>query len=132
MRRVRCHECGKSYDFDVDDFCPGCGAFTQPKKSSVIDASGAVIRVDGINERGHQASFVHEEFHEENRERRRMGLSKGVRRVPPKSRSAVASGTGGASRKTAVKNPMGLVVKIIAAIIALNVLCELLSLILFW
>ena len=30
MRKVRCHECGKTYDFDTDDFCPKCGAFTHP------------------------------------------------------------------------------------------------------
>ena len=80
VHRVRCYECGKIYDFDQDDFCPRCGAFTQPPKSTVIDADGSVIRVDGLNERGHAGSFVHEELHEENRERRRAGLSKGVRR----------------------------------------------------
>jgi len=30
MRRVRCYECGKSYDYDEEDFCPKCGAFNQP------------------------------------------------------------------------------------------------------
>lgn len=67
MRKVRCYECGKTYDYDTDDFCPKCGAFNQPPKSTTIDANGAVIRVDGINERGHAGSFVHEELHEENR-----------------------------------------------------------------
>ena len=81
MRKVRCYECGKTYDYDTDDFCPKCGAFNQPPKSTTIDANGAVIRVDGINERGHAGSFVHEELHEENRERKRMGLSKGTRRT---------------------------------------------------
>ena len=76
MRKVRCYECGKTYDYDTDDFCPKCGAFNQPPKSTTIDANGAVIRVDGINERGHAGSFVHEELHEENRERKRMGLSR--------------------------------------------------------
>lgn len=79
--KVRCYECGKTYDYDTDDFCPKCGAFNQPPKSTTIDANGAVIRVDGINERGHAGSFVHEELHEENRERKRMGLSKGTRRT---------------------------------------------------
>ena len=51
MRKVRCYECGKTYDYDTDDFCPKCGAFNQPPKSTTIDANGAVIRVDGINER---------------------------------------------------------------------------------
>ena len=26
MRNVRCHDCGKRYNFDKDDFCPRCGA----------------------------------------------------------------------------------------------------------
>ena len=67
MRRVRCYECGKMYDFDMDDFCPRCGAFNQPPKSTAIDADGSVIRVDGIIEKNHAGSFVHEELHEENR-----------------------------------------------------------------
>ena len=50
MRRVRCYECGKRYDFDVDDFCPKCGAFNQPDRTSRIGADGSVIRVDGLNE----------------------------------------------------------------------------------
>ena len=29
MRKVRCYECGKTYDYDTDDFCPKCGAFNQ-------------------------------------------------------------------------------------------------------
>lgn len=78
MRKVRCYECGKTYDYDTDDFCPKCGAFNQPPKSTTIDANGAVIRVDGINERGHAGSFVHEELHEENRERKRMGPFQGA------------------------------------------------------
>ena len=46
MRKVRCYECGKTYDYDTDDFCPKCGAFNQPPKSTTIDANGAVIRVE--------------------------------------------------------------------------------------
>ena len=83
MRKVKCEECGKVYNFDMDDFCPRCGAFNQPPKASAINADGSVIRLDGINEKNHAGSFVHEELHEENRERRRMGLSKGTRRTAP-------------------------------------------------
>ena len=88
MRKVRCYECGKTYDYDTDDFCPKCGAFNQPPKSTAIDADGSVIRVEGINEKNHAGSFVHEELHEENRERRRTGLSKGTRRIGQTARSA--------------------------------------------
>lgn len=85
MQRVKCEECGKVYNFDMDDFCPRCGAFNQPPKASAINADGSVIRLDGINEKNHTGSFVHEELHEENRERWRMGLSKGTRRTAPAS-----------------------------------------------
>lgn len=30
MRKVQCADCGKSYDYDVDDFCPRCGSFNPP------------------------------------------------------------------------------------------------------
>ena len=85
MQRVKCEECGKVYNFDMDDFCPRCGAFNQPPKASAINADGSVIRLDGINEKNHAGSFVHEELHEENRERRRMGLppSRVFPQMPP-------------------------------------------------
>lgn len=70
MRRIKCYDCGKGYDFDVDDFCPRCGAFTQPPKSTRVGADGAVIRVEGINEQNHKNSFVHAELHRENRMRK--------------------------------------------------------------
>ena len=69
VRKIKCYDCGKRYDFDVDDFCPKCGAFTQPPKSACVGADGAVIRVEGINEQNHKNSFVHAELHQENRTR---------------------------------------------------------------
>ena len=33
MRMVRCYECGRSYDYDEDGFCPRCGAFNRPPQS---------------------------------------------------------------------------------------------------
>ena len=53
-----------------------------------LSMRGSVVRVDGLNERGHEGSFLHREFHEENRERRRTGLSKGTRRTGQTARSA--------------------------------------------
>ena len=70
VRRVVCHECGKRYDYNVDDFCPKCGAYTQPAGATRIDSSGAVVRVDGIDETYHRESFLHEELHKENRKRK--------------------------------------------------------------
>lgn len=137
MRKVRCYECGKTYDYDTDDFCPKCGAFNQPPKSTTIDANGAVIRVDGINERGHAGSFVHEELHEENRERKRMGLSKGhppdggLRRHSRLCREPASRQSGRQSGKA--QPAVGkLIFWIFAAIIGLNILSSLVGLLLMW
>ena len=137
MRKVRCYECGKTYNYDVDDFCPKCGAFNQPAKSTAIDANGTVIRVDGINERGHAGSFVHEELHEENRERKRMGLSKGTRRTAPKavpqpSTQRPAPRQAGRQSGKAQPSPGKLIFWIFAVIIGLNILSSLVGLLLMW
>ena len=123
MRKVRCHECGKVYNFDAEDFCPRCGAFTQPPKSTAIDADGSVIRVEGINEENHWDSFVHAELHEENRKRRDTKLEADEmsrRRAQTVSRQTVRQ-----SRKEAgKKKPVALVFWIIFAVIALNILSQ--------
>ena len=134
MRKVRCHECGKVYNFDAEDFCPRCGAFTQPPKSTAIDADGSVIRVEGINEKNHAGSFVHEELHEENRERRRTGLSKGVRRTSPvqprPAPARPAARTGGSGKGKA--SPVNWVFLLIGIIIALRILGSVLQYFLFY
>ena len=123
MRKVRCHECGKVYNFDAEDFCPRCGAFTQPPKSTAIDADGSVIRVEGINEKNHAGSFAHEELHEENRERRRMGLSKSARQTTAKPRQSWQSQSS-AKGKTGKTN---WVFWLVAVIVGLNILGSVLS-----
>ena len=136
MRRVRCYECGKRYDFDVDDLCPKCGAFNQPDRTSRIGADGSVIRVDGLNEENHRESFVHTELHEENRERKRMGLSKGTRRTAaaasqPSAQRPVFRQSGRQGGK--VQPVVGkLIFWIFAAIIGLNILSSLVGLLLMW
>ena len=30
MRKVTCKDCGRRYDYDVDDFCPKCGSYNPP------------------------------------------------------------------------------------------------------
>ena len=77
MRNVQCHDCGKRYNFDKDDFCPRCGAFTQPPPVTRIGIDGGIIRMEGINEKNHKESFVHAEYHGENRERKGSALDKG-------------------------------------------------------
>ena len=128
MRRVRCYECGKIYDFDTNDFCPRCGAFTQPPKATAIDADGSVIRVEGINEKNHAGSFVHEELHEENRERRRMGLSGSVRRTAVRTGQSRKSQSGAGGKAGNVNWVFWLV----AVIVGLNILGSLLNTFLYW
>lgn len=92
MGLIVCEECGKHYDFRKDDFCPKCGAFNQPVKTWGMDAQGNVIRVDGVGERNHEASFAHSEVHREKRVRKIKGLdrggAKGKRQAPPPRRPA--------------------------------------------
>ena len=123
MRYVRCYECGKRYDFDVDDFCPKCGAFNQPGRTSRIGADGSVVRVDGLNEQNHQESFVHEELHEENRERRTSGLSKGAKRNAP--RPVVRRASSG-KKKTAAGGPLAGIRIVVIVIVLVNFLRALL------
>lgn len=127
MRKVRCYECGKSYDFDVDDFCPRCGAFNQPGKSTCIGADGTVVRTDGLNEKNHAESFVHQEFHAENRVRRAVGLSKGVRRGTRAPQPLPGRQKTGDWKKKPEKNPVQYFIWIVFAIIFVNVLSSILG-----
>ena len=82
MSRITCYECKKKYDYKEDGFCPRCGAFNLRSRGSyTVAANGDIVRVDGINESGHQNSFVHAEYHAEERERRKQGLERETRPV---------------------------------------------------
>ena len=131
MRRVRCYDCGKSYNYGEDCFCPNCGAFNQPQRSLRIGADGSVVRVDGINEANHAGSFVHQELHEEKRERRRIGLDKSAQRIqrtvsrPTASRPAPTAGIQSRDRRQSRqqgKNPVGILVWILILIMLFNLL----------
>ena len=74
MIRLVCEDCGKVYNYEVDDFCPRCGAFNHPPKLTKFDARGHVVRVDGVNEQNHAESFSHEEIHTERRVRQKLHL----------------------------------------------------------
>ena len=86
MRQIVCHECQKRYNFDEDDFCPRCGAFTPPAKQWDVDSYGNVVRVDGINEKNHAGSFVHREVHKEKAVRRAKGMDRD--RISPSRKAA--------------------------------------------
>lgn len=75
MRRIKCKECGKLYNYDEDAFCSHCGAFNQIQHTVRVGADGTIVRRrDGLNEANHSGSFVHQELHTEDRTRRRAGL----------------------------------------------------------
>ena len=79
MRRVKCEDCGRVYDFDTDDFCPRCGAFTFPKGDR-IGSDGSVVRAEDIRESNRKDSFLHAEYCSENRRRKAAGLDRGADR----------------------------------------------------
>lgn len=91
MRKLTCKDCGKRYDFDVDDFCPRCGSFNQPMNKWRIDAAGQVVRVDGVNESNHTGSFVHREVHTEKAARKAKGLDRDAVSVSKKKDAAAVN-----------------------------------------
>ena len=81
MREVCCYECRRKYNYDEDGFCPRCGAFNQPfRESGLRIAELGDDRKDGISEKNHTGSFLHREYHSEEKERREKGLDKGADR----------------------------------------------------
>lgn len=119
MRRVRCYECGKGYDYDEDGFCPKCGSFNLPHKAAAIGVDGGVIRREGINERNHRGSFLHAELHEENRERRGTVLEQDMDRMSQKT-----TRKSGAERQ----KRLSVMVAVIFAIVIFNIFSSILSL----
>ena len=121
MRKVRCYDCGKGYDYDEDGFCPKCGAFNLPWNTATISVDG-VIRREGINERNHKGSFLHTELHEENRERKGTPLEQDVRRMvytTEKSRS-------GEKQKRA-----SVLIAVVFAIVIFNIFTGILGMLLY-
>lgn len=131
MRQIVCEDCGRRYDFEKDDFCPKCGAFNQPVKTWGTDAQGNVIRVDGVNERDHDQSFVHSEVHKERRARQVQGLDqspapKSASQPPPvhqAPRRQYQTKKKGSGPMTGVK----LAFCIIAAVVLINFFISLLT-----
>ena len=117
MRMVKCYDCGRRYDYDEDGFCPKCGGFNQPVSASRIGADGSVVRAEGINERNHAGSFVHKEYHAEERKRRASGLDKGVDRIPKTSKISRAAKPAAALAKSGKQGKKGAEGAIIAAVI---------------
>lgn len=133
MQKLRCSECGKYYDFEKDDFCPKCGTFNQPKRNPCADGGGAVIRSEGLNEKNHAGSFVHQEFHTENHARKASGLSRSAdhtaakgasSHIRPGMRSAL-QGNGGRAQGG---NPLRIILWVIFALAVFNILTGVLML----
>lgn len=91
MSTITCYECKKTYNYAEDGFCPRCGSFNQPRRGSyIVSPNGDIIRADGINEAGHTDSFVHKEYHTEERQRQRLGLD----RITPEQAAKAAAKKG--------------------------------------
>lgn len=101
MRRVKCEDCGRVYDFDTDDFCPRCGAFTFPKGDR-IGTDSSVVRVEEIRESNHKDSFLHAEYFVEKRRRRAAGLDRGADR----SRDSQWAPAPGGAKTAKVSGPL--------------------------
>ena len=101
MRRVKCEDCGKVYDFDTDDFCPRCGAFTFPKGDR-IGTDSSVVRVEEICESNHKDSFLHAEYFVEKRRRKAAGLDRGADR----SRDSQWAPAPGGAKTAKVSGPL--------------------------
>ena len=102
-----------------------------PPKTAAINSDGSVVRVEGINEKNHTGSFVHAELHEENRERRRSGLSKGVRRTGA-SPARTAASAGSSRGQGGQISPVMIIFWVIAAMMAVNVLSVFFRFFLYW
>ena len=101
MRRVKCEDCGRVYDFDTDDFCPRCGAFTFPKGDR-IGSDGSVVRAEEIRESNHQDSLLHAEYFVEKRRRKAAGLDRGADR----SRGSQWAPAPGGAKTAKVSGPL--------------------------
>jgi len=67
VRKVVCHDCRKRYDFDKDDFCPRCGAFTQPPARTHSEEPPVISRsapqkfdAEALKEKGKAAASLAE------------------------------------------------------------------------
>ena len=101
MRRVKCEDCGRVYDFDTDDFCPRCGAFTFPKGDR-IGTDSSVVRVEEIHESNRKDSFLHAEYFVEKRRRKAAGLDRGADR----SRDSQWAPAPGGAKTAKVSGPL--------------------------
>jgi len=73
MRKIRCEDCGKTYDYDIDAFCPNCGAFNQPLRDA------QTVRVQEETERSEKDSAGWQDS-PENTFRQRSTAESGTRR----------------------------------------------------
>lgn len=99
MRRVKCEDCGKLYDYEDDAFCPRCGAFNQPGRQDG-DLQPTVSRVDGLDEEGHQDSFLHQEVHEERHKIRMENTGREMEKQITRLRQSMARSAAQAEHQT--------------------------------
>jgi len=117
MVRIVCGECKKVYNYEEDDFCPRCGAYNPPRKTS-----GATVRVDGLNESGHDGSFAHREFHREKDKRLAVGLDRPKTEKRPASRPQTKTVSRPAAKSNGKNNSAGIVAVIVWIIVLTQIL----------
>ena len=129
MQKVRCYECGKSYDYDEDAFCPRCGAFNLPGREHTVRVGELTEdRRDGLSEKGHSGSFLHQEFHNEERQRRRLGLDR--EEETPRQAKQPAASAKNRGRGRVGMNPTAIFVTIFSLIVFIQLIFALLAYIL--
>ena len=123
MTRLQCEECGKSYIYEEDDFCPRCGAYNQPPRAG---APEPVVRRDGVNEATHEGSFLHREIHREKAQRRRLHLDQPERPAPKRRPVTIQMPLAGAGPQAA-KQKKGALSAVVTIIIWLVIILQILA-----
>ena len=99
-------------------FVPSAAHLTSRESMPALGADGTVVWEEGLNEKNHAGSFVHEEFHAENRVRKAVGLSKGGRRGVKAAQPLPNRQKTAGWQKKQGKNPAQYIIWIVMAIIS--------------
>ena len=124
LTALSCCGCGGSVPSDAPAEIPACACYVALTFDDGPRQGTTCRLLDGLNESNHRGSFVHSELHEENKERRASGLSKGTKRSSRKTAQPALR----QRQKQAGSQSIGAVIKwVIFAIIGLNILSSVLS-----
>ena len=124
MTRLQCEECGKSYIYEEDDFCPRCGAYNHPPRAG---APEPVVRRDGVNEATHEGSFLHREIHREKAQRRRLHLDQPKQPAKPRAKQVTVQAPLAGAGPQAAKQKKGALSAVVTIIIWLVIILQILA-----